>query len=99
MYHCSSLVLNFISRSEFTSCFEALYKQIQSIKERSTPDTSQEIYLTRKEVAEMLKIDVTTVNNWRKSGTLIAYQIGARVYYKKSEVEASIIPIPRLKRK
>ncbi|MFN5334260.1 MAG: helix-turn-helix domain-containing protein [Bacteroidota bacterium] len=99
MYNCSSLVLNFINRSELTSCFDALHKQIQSISERSLSDTAQEIYLTRNEVAEMLKCDLSTIHNWTKAGTLNAYQIGGRVYYKKSEIEASMIPIHRLRRK
>ena len=44
------------------------------------------IYLTPKEVANFLKCDLKTVFNWRKSGKLIAYGIGARVFYKLDEI-------------
>ncbi|PJX21724.1 DNA-binding protein [Psychroflexus sp. S27] len=50
-------------------------------------------YLTRQEVAEMLKVDVSTVHNWSVSGILKRHAIGRRVYYKLSEVERAIIEI------
>ena len=48
------------------------------------------VYLTRKEVAELLKCDLGTVNNWTKKGKLVKHCIGNRTYYKRSEVEAAI---------
>jgi hypothetical protein len=52
-------------------------------------------YLTRKEVAEMLKIDLSSVHNWSKRRILIPHQIGNRVYYKLDEVENAIIQLKR----
>ena len=49
------------------------------------------IYLTRQEVAKLLSVDLSTVHNWKKQGKLIAYQIGGRVFYKRAEVENSIV--------
>ena len=48
-------------------------------------------YLTRQEVADLLKIDLSTVHNWSKKGKLQAYAIGGRVYYKRHEVEQALI--------
>jgi excisionase family DNA binding protein len=48
-------------------------------------------WLTRNEVAEMLKCDLSTVHHWTKKGKLKKHCIGNRVYYKRSEVEAAII--------
>ena len=42
--------------------------------------------LIREEVAEFLKISLPTLNSWTKSGKLIAYRIGARVYFKRQEI-------------
>lgn len=50
-------------------------------------------YLTRKEVAEFLKADLSTIHNWTVKGKLKAYGIGNRVYYKRAEVELAITPL------
>jgi len=47
--------------------------------------------LTPKDVARFLKCDIKTISNWRRSGRLIAYGKGSRVYFKKHEVEQSLI--------
>lgn len=44
-------------------------------------------YLTRSEVCDLLKIDLSTLHRWTKSDKLDAYGIGNRVYYKRSEIE------------
>jgi excisionase family DNA binding protein len=49
-------------------------------------------YLTRKEVAAIFKVNISTINNWVRSGKLKQYGIGNRVYFLRSEVEQS----PRL---
>ncbi|EIJ37780.1 hypothetical protein JoomaDRAFT_0746 [Galbibacter orientalis DSM 19592] len=50
-------------------------------------------YLTRTEVSEMLKIDISTVHNWTKRGILKAHSIGSRIYYKRSQVESAIVEL------
>jgi len=69
-----------------------LKKQIEDLKTHLQPKKPTE-YLTRNEVAEMLKINLSTVHNWTKNETLIAYSIGARIYFKRSEVENAIIKL------
>lgn len=64
---------------------EALKKEFQP-KEPTT-------YLTRKEVAEMLQVDLSTIHNWCKSGKLKPHGIGSRVYFKRDQLEDSIIEI------
>lgn len=44
-------------------------------------------YLTRSEVCELLKIDVSTLHLWRKKNILTAHGIGNRVYFKRSAIE------------
>ena len=41
----------------------------------------------------MLQIDLSSVHNWTKKGTLTAYQIGGRVYYKRVEIETAIVQL------
>ena len=70
---------------EIQEGFEKLQKQFQ-------PKVPTE-YLTRNEVKELLKVDLSTVHNWTKRGKLRAYGIGARVYYRRDEVEQAIKPL------
>ena len=47
-------------------------------------------YLTRQEVCKMLHIDLSTLHRWRKDGTLVAYGLGNRIYFKRNEIEELI---------
>ena len=51
------------------------------------------IYITRKAVAKMLSVDVSTVHNMTIRGTLQKYQIDGRVLYIRKEVEDAIVKI------
>jgi hypothetical protein len=50
-------------------------------------------YLTRRNIADMFAVDISTVHNWTKSGKLHALGISGRVYYLRSQVEASLKPL------
>ncbi len=50
-------------------------------------------YLTRQEVAQMLNVDLSTIHNWCKSKKLNPLGIGSRVYFLRSEIEASLKPL------
>lgn len=50
-------------------------------------------YLTRQNVAEMFGVDLSTVANWQKNGKLKPYGLGGRVYFLRSDIEASLTPI------
>ena len=50
-------------------------------------------YLTRKQVSEMFDVDISTVANWQKNGKLRPLGISGRVYFLRSEVEASLTPL------
>lgn len=71
---------------------EGVKTQLNDLKTHFQPKEPTE-YLTRVEVAKMLKIDLSSVHNWTKKGILNAYQIGGRVLYKRAEVESAIIKL------
>ncbi len=52
-----------------------------------------ETYLTRKEVAGMFKVDLSTIHNWTKRKILTSYGLGGRVYYKLSEINESLVKL------
>ena len=49
--------------------------------------------MTRNEVKDFFKVDLSTIWAWTRNGRLKSYGIGNRVYYKRSEIEASIQPL------
>ena len=50
-------------------------------------------YLTRKEVAKLFNVDISTVSNWQKSNKLKPLGIGSRVYFLRSDIEQSLTPL------
>jgi predicted DNA-binding transcriptional regulator AlpA len=50
-------------------------------------------YLSRKEVADMFGVDISTVHNWCKSGKLKPLGLGARVYFLRADIEGCLIPL------
>ena len=73
---------------------KVIQEELGALKKELEPKQPNS-YLTRKEVAKMLKIDLSSVHNWSKRGILKPHQIGNRVYYKLSEVENSIVELKR----
>jgi len=62
------------------------------LKKEFTPKQPTE-FLTRSAVSELLSVDPSTVDNWARSKKLIRYNLGNRVYFKRSEIEQSLITI------
>ena len=50
-------------------------------------------YLTRKEVAKILKVSLVTLSDWNKKGVLKPYRLGNLIRYKTTELEESLIAI------
>ena len=66
-------------------------EKINSLKENFQPKRQE--YITRQETADFFKVDLATIHNWTKKGTLTAYKIGQRVYYKLDEVEDALTKV------
>ena len=67
-------------------------QELEELKKQYQPKQPEE-YLSRAEVAELLKVDISTVHNWGKAGKLKRHGLGNRVYYKRSEVEQAIVEL------
>lgn len=70
--------------------------EIEKLKKDFQPKEPTE-YLTRNELKDLLKCDLSTIHNWTVKGKLKAYGIGNRVYYKRDEVEKAIISLKKEK--
>lgn len=88
----TSTILHELTPDQITSLFEGLQNQIKELKEDFEPKHPTE-YLTRTEVAELFKCDLSTIHNWCVKQKLKPYGLGSRVYFKRSEIEAVLIPL------
>ncbi len=68
--------------------FEQLKKQLQS-------QEANDNLLTRDEACKFLKIDSSTLWAWSNKGKVKAYGIGARRYYKRSELLECLILVKK----
>ena len=71
---------------------QGVKSQLDSFLENYKPKKSTDL-LTRDEVAELLQVNPSTIWNWCNKGKLKPLGIGARVYFRLSDIEASLIPL------
>ncbi len=70
--------------------------KLEEICKNFKPKEAEE-FLTRVDVSVMLQVNFSTLWNWQKKGKLIPLGIGGRVYYKRSDIEAMLIPLGKKK--
>lgn len=63
-----------------------LDKKLNELKTQFQPKEPTE-YLTRSEVRNLLKVNMSTLHLWTKKGLLKSYSVGNRIYYKRHEIE------------
>ena len=59
---------------------EGVKTQLQDFLKEFKPKQPND-YLTRKEVAELFNVDISTIHNWCKSKRLKPLGLGSRVYF------------------
>ena len=67
----------------------AVATALNSQHQQSSPNNDD--LLTRKDVAKLFGISLTTLNEWCKVGILNPHKIGRRVFFKKNEVESALV--------
>src|SRR5436309_340315 len=82
------ILVNGITVPELLSQIKQLIDAKSSVSPKN--ENNQFDYLTRKEVAHLLKITLPTLHDWTKNGLLKAYKIGTRVLYKPNEVKDAL---------
>jgi uncharacterized protein (DUF885 family) len=71
---------------QLSNSIQEIQKELAYIKMNITSKDPDE-YLTRKEMAEKFKVDISTIHNWVRRGLLKPHYIGDRVYFKLSEIQ------------
>ena len=93
----NSIILQNLTRQDLIDIFEGVLAE--KLNELTPPAASETEFLTRKEVAALLRISIPTLHELIKTGKLKGYRIGGRVLFKKTEVEASLEKIESQKYK
>jgi excisionase family DNA binding protein len=88
----NSTLIESISCEDILKEFKEIQNQIRDLKESFEPKHPTQ-YMTRNEVAEMLKCDLSTLWHWQKKGKIKPYGIGNRIYFKRDEIEEAIISL------
>ena len=71
-------------------------KIVERLTER-TSNTKKDRYYTRRQLSELLSVDLATLHRWSKSGKLPSHRLGGRVYYKQSDLDSEMKRVPNLK--
>jgi len=71
---------------------EGVKNQLQEFLKHFKPKQPED-YLSRNDVSTMFGVDLSTVANWQKNGKLKPYAIGGRIFFRRSDIEASLTPL------
>ena len=93
----NSIILQNLTRQDLIDIFEGVL--VEKLNDFTPPPARKTEYLTRKEVAALLRISIPTLHELIKTGKLKGYRIGGRVLFNKSEVEESLEEIESQKYK
>ena len=88
----SAVMLQGMTIEELQNCFSSINSKFVQLAELISSHRKSEL-LTREEVANFFKCDISTIHNWTKQGKLKSYGIKGRVYYKSDEIALALIPL------
>ena len=90
----NSVILQNLTQQQLEQIIDSkLAEQFAKLtKELKTKSDAEEL-MTREDVCEFLSINSSTLWHWTNKGKIKAYAIGARRFYKKSEILQSIKPV------
>lgn len=69
-----------------TDFLEAVKNMVRAELKNNEPEE----LMTREDVAEFLKVNLSTVSTWTNQGRLTCFGMGGRRYYKKSQIMAAL---------
>ncbi|WP_150452461.1 helix-turn-helix domain-containing protein [Arenibacter lacus] len=71
---------------------ENIKNELKELKEKFKPKEPQ-LYYSRKEVAKLFGVNISTIHNWSKKGIIQPLGIGSRVYFERSAVEQALVKL------
>ena len=64
----------------------AVKEEFEKLKKELYIEREKDELLSREQTADLLKISLPTLLDWRKKGIVKPYKLGNRVYYKRAEI-------------
>ena len=89
----STLIQN-VSAEELTENIRTIIREELSTLNLKNPAPR---YLSRLEVAELLKISLPTLNEYTRTGVIKGCRVGSRVLYDEAQIREAVKEIPSLK--
>ena len=91
----NQIIFDVLSKEELEDLIgKSLEEAFKNNLSNNPPD--QEL-LTREQACTLLKVDPSTLWRWTHKGTVTAYGIGSRRFYKKEELLSSLIKLTHKK--
>ncbi|MCG8847826.1 hypothetical protein [Tenacibaculum finnmarkense] len=79
------IILEGITSADLVSQLAKSVKELLT-NEETTPTEQTPEFWTRKQTMDFLSVSYVTLWNWNEKKILKTYKVGAKVFYKKSEV-------------
>jgi hypothetical protein len=76
---------------------QILKEELAKLSYNQGKESKKTEYLTRGEVKDLLRISLTTLNDYTKRGILNAYQIGGRILYRLDEIQDAVEKVEQIK--
>ncbi len=67
-----------------------IQKQLDTFSQNFRPKDPT-VWLSRKEVCELLGISLVTIHDWSKKGILHPFKMGNRVRFRRSDIEQTLL--------
>lgn len=80
-----------LTPDELQSLLKETISLVINQHQNSVKTIDDEVYYTRKQVASLFDVELSTIHNWSKKGILHPVGLGNRVYFKRSEIEQALI--------
>jgi hypothetical protein len=85
-----AILVNGVTPQQLTeTILKGVETQINDLKKTFSPKEPDD-FLTRMEVAKLLKISLTTVHEWSNTSILKMYNVGNRSYFSRKEIESTL---------
>ena len=85
-----AILVNGVTPQQLTeTILKGVKTQLDELKKSYSPKEPDD-FLTRMEVAKLLKISLTTVHEYSNTGILKKYKVGNRTYFSRKEIENTL---------
>jgi hypothetical protein len=85
-----AILVNGVTPQQLTeTILKGVENQINDLKKTFSTKEPDD-FLTRMEVAKLLKISLTTVHDWSNRSILKMYKVGNRSYFSRKEIESTL---------